>query len=117
MSEPTGHHLEIYKFLLENFAGIDKAAKRSAVLQRFNLVHKKEITDRDFRAVISELIVVYKKPICTAPSSGYYVAIGEAEKDIALHYLDSLLTEIGDRRRALAAAVPLAARPRQERLF
>ena len=116
-AEPTGLHLEIWSFLVENFAGLERATKRSAILLRFNLVHKKEISDRDFRSAISELINVYKKPICTAPSTGYYLAVGEAEKNISLNYLDSVLTEVGDRRRNLAAAIPLAAKPKQERLF
>jgi hypothetical protein len=42
------------------------------------------------------------------------VARTEAEKQEALHYLDSVLTEVGDRRRALAETDPLE---RQERLF
>jgi len=42
------------------------------------------------------------------------VACTEAEKQEALHYLDSVLTGVGDRRRALAETDPLE---RQERLF
>ena len=89
MAEPTGLHLEIWRFLVETFAGIENASPRSAILQ----------------------------PICTAPSTGYYLACGEQEKQVSLNYLDSVLTEVGDRRRNLADAVPLGAKPKQERLF
>ena len=57
---------------------------------------------------------IFKKLICTSPSRGYFVARTQAEKQEALNYLDSVLTEVGDRRRALAETDPLE---RQERLF
>jgi len=63
---------------------------------------------------VGQLVTIFKKPICTSPSRGYFVARTEAEKQEALHYLDSMLTEVGDRRRALAETDPLE---RQERLF
>jgi len=62
----------------------------------------------------AQLVTIFKKPICRSPSRGYFVACTEAEKQEALHYLDSVLTEVGDRRRALAETDPLE---RQERLF
>ena len=62
----------------------------------------------------AQLVTIFKKPICTSPSRGCFVARTEAEKQEALHYLDSVLTEVGDRRRALAETDPLE---RQERLF
>ena len=67
--------------------------------------------------MISELIIVFKKPICTAPSTGYYLACGEQEKKVSLNYLDSVLTEVGDWLRNLAEAIPLGAKQKQERLF
>jgi len=42
------------------------------------------------------------------------VARTQAEKQEALNYLDSVLTEVGDRRRGLAETDPLEG---QERLF
>jgi hypothetical protein len=83
---------------------------RAAILTRFNLVRRKPISDREFREIVSELVTVYKK----APARGYFVARTVAEKNHAINYLDSILTEVGDRRRALAEADPLE---RQERLF
>jgi hypothetical protein len=59
-------------------------------------------------------VTVYKKPICTTPAVAYFVANTEKEKEEALHYLDSVLMEVGDRRRALAETDPLE---RQEKLF
>jgi hypothetical protein len=46
---------EIYKFLLDRFAGIDNAAPRATILARYNLVHKKDISDRDFGETVSTL--------------------------------------------------------------
>ena len=105
---------EIWSFLLEKFAGIEHAAPRVTILSRFNMVRAGQISDRDFREAVSNLVVVFKKPICTSPSKGYFVAKTEREKQEALHYLDSVLAEVGDRRRALAETDPLE---RQERLF
>lgn len=76
-------------------------------MTRFNMVRLSEISDRDFREIVSELVTVYKKPICTTPAVGYFVAKTEAETKEALSYLDSVLTEVGDRRRALAETDPL----------
>ena len=64
------------------------------------------LSDREFRDTVAQLVTVYKKPICTTPAAGYFVAETEAEKKEALNYLDSMLTEIGDRR-ALAETDPL----------
>ena len=117
MAEPTDLHAKIWSFLIEHFAGLENASPRAAILQRFNLINKTEINDRDFRYVISDLRIIFKKPICSAPSTGYFVACGEEEKQVSLRYLDSILTEIGDLRRNLAGAVPLGAKQKQERLL
>jgi len=103
-----------WDFLLDRFAGIENAAPRATVLARHNLVHKKDISDRDFRETVSILVSIYKKAICTHPARGYFVARTVAEKNEAINYLDSVLTEVGARRRALAGANPLE---RQERMF
>lgn len=110
----TSLQADIWQFLLEKFAGIENATPRAAILARFNLVRACQVSDRDFREAVSNLVVVFKKPICTSPAKGYFVARTEREKQEALNYLDSVLTEIGDRRRALAETDPLE---RQERLF
>lgn len=105
---------EVWKFLLARFAGINNAAPRAAILSRYNLLHNKELSDREFRETVSILVSIYKKAICTHPARGYFVARTVAEKNEAINYLDSVLSEVGDRRRALAEADPLE---RQERLF
>ena len=104
----------IWAFLLERHVGPENAQPRAAILCRYNLLHGSHLDDRPFRAVISELVKFFKKAICTSPSGGYFVARTLAEKKIALNYLDSVLGEIGDRRRALDEADPLE---RQERLL
>jgi hypothetical protein len=104
----------IWNFIRTHFLGVENAAPRGTVRVRYNLSHRADVGDREFRDVIAQLVTVYKKPICTTPHRGYYVARTEAEKQEALHYLDSVLSEIADRRRALADTDPLE---RQERLF
>ena len=47
---------------------------RAAILIRFNLVRRKPISDLEFREIVSELVTVYKKAICTTPARGYFVA-------------------------------------------
>src|SRR5574341_2557816 len=98
---------DVWEFLLKNFAGIECATPRAAILTRFNFFRNAHLSDRDFREVVSELVTVYKKAICTTPARGYFVARTVAEKNEAINYLDSVLTEVGDRRRALAEADPL----------
>jgi hypothetical protein len=104
----------IWEFLRQHFAGIERATPRVTILARYNLIAHSQIGDRDFRDIVSRLVTVYKKPICTTPHRGYYVARTEREKTEALNYLDSILSEIADRRRALADTDPLE---RQESLF
>jgi hypothetical protein len=38
------------------------------------------LTDHDFRDTVSQLVIIFKKPICTSPAVGYFVARTEAEK-------------------------------------
>lgn len=104
----------IWSFLLERHVGPENAAPRETVLCRYNLLHSSNLDDRKFREAVSELVTFFKKAICTSPSGGYFVARTVAEKNVALNYLDSVLTKVGDRRRALAEADPLE---RQERLL
>ncbi|HWO42639.1 MAG TPA: hypothetical protein VNO43_12635 [Candidatus Eisenbacteria bacterium] len=104
----------IWSFLKEHYAGLENAAPRAAILTRYNLIHRSDISDRDFREAVSQLVTIFKKPICTSPAKGYFVARTEREKQEALNYLDSVLTEVSDRRRALAETDPLE---RQESLF
>jgi hypothetical protein len=47
-----------------------------------------------FTNIVSQLVTIFSKPICTSPAKGYFVT---REKQEAHNYLDSVLTEIGDR--------------------
>jgi hypothetical protein len=51
----SGLQAEIWKFLLDRFAGIDNAAPRATTLARYSPVHKKDISDRDFGETVSTL--------------------------------------------------------------
>jgi hypothetical protein len=57
---------------------------------------------------------VWKKPICTTPGGGYFVARTSRERDEAINYLKSVGSEIFERARALEESDPL---DRQENLF
>jgi len=59
---------------LTRHAGEENAMPRAAILTRFNLVRRKPISDRVFREIVSELVTVYKKAICTTPARGYFAA-------------------------------------------
>jgi hypothetical protein len=81
------------------------AALQTTVLARYNLVHKKELSDPDFRETMSVLLSVYQRTaFCMHPARGYFVAWTVAEKSDAINYLDSVLTDVGERRCALAEA-------------
>ena len=114
MAEPDGQHLEIYSFLLERFAGAENAAPRAAIIKSFNFFKQKEIGDRFFRQVVSDLVTIYKKAICTTPDSGYYVARTGKELDAAVNHLRAIGAANFERAKALAETEPLE---RQERLF
>jgi hypothetical protein len=105
---------DVWQFLLERFVGVENATRRETILARYNLIKKKELTDRVFRKVVSILVKDFKKAICTHPEKGYYVARTEREKTAALNYLDSVIGEVAQRRRDLAEADPME---KQERLF
>jgi hypothetical protein len=105
---------EVWRFLLERFAGVENAAPRSAILSRYNLVNKKELSDRVFRQVVSDLVTDFKKAICTTPEVGYYVARTGRELDAAVNDLKAKGAAIFERARALEATEPLE---KQERLF
>jgi hypothetical protein len=51
----------IWDFLLDRFGGFESAARRATALARYNLVHKKDIFDRDFREPVSNLLAFTKR--------------------------------------------------------
>ena len=96
----------LWKILRRRFYGIENAAPRAAVLAWYNVSsdERTDLNDREFRDVISVLVSVFEKPICTTPGKGYYVARNPAEKQEAVNYLDSVLREVGQRRAGLVAS-------------
>ena len=110
----TDLHLEVWQFLRERHVGAKNAAPRSAILTRFNLVKHKELSDRAFRQVVSDLVTDFHKAICTTPEAGYYVARTGRELDAAVNDLKAKGAAIFDRARALEACDPLE---KQESLF
>jgi len=97
----------LWKFLLEYFIGPENGASREKVLARYNAWHSSQIIDRDFREVVSDLVVNFKKPICTSPSGGYYVARTPDELDISIRYLEKTGGAFFERARSLKEAIPL----------
>ncbi len=110
----TGLHLEIYQFLLDHFTGVENAAPRSAIRMRLKILKNRDINDRAFRQVVSELVTDHKKAICTTPDHGYYVARTGKELDAAVNHLKAIGSTIFERARALEATDPL---DKQESLF
>lgn len=104
----------IWTFLKERFLGPENAEPRATVLSRYNLIHNSEIGDRDFREAVAELVVHFKKPICTSSAGGYFVARTMKDLEQAVADLESRGGAIFERARALKETIPLE---RQERLF
>ena len=103
----------VWDFLCAHYCGPENAAYRAVIRSRYNLTATKKIGDRKFRDIVSDLVTVFKKAICTTSSDGYFVARTAEEKNHALNYLGALLKSDGDRYRALTEADPLE---RQKRL-
>lgn len=118
----------VWEWLRLNCAGPEKALPRATIIGRFNLMRgarreaggargrgpMPEIYDRLFRQIASDLVVVYKKPICTSAAGGYYVARTMRELEAGVNDLKAKGSAIFARARALEETVPLE---RQERLF
>lgn len=84
------------------------------IIQRFNLIRKKELSDRFFRKVVSDLVTEHKKAICTMSDGGYYVARTGSGLDAAAIELESKGAACFDRARQLRQCDPIK---RQESLF
>ncbi len=105
----------IWEFLKEKFVGRENATPRATIIARYNLMHpRQELSDRVFRQIVSDLVTLFKKAVCTTPGSGYFVARASRERDEAINYLKSAGSETFGRARALEEADPLEC---QESLF
>jgi len=105
----------VWNFLCERYAGLENATPRATIIARYNLLHaERKLSDRVFRQIVSDIVTVFKKNVCTTPGSGYFVARTLRERDEAINYLKSAGSKIFVRARALEEADPLE---RQERLF
>lgn len=85
----TDLQAEIRQFLLERFIGVE-----NPILVRFNPIRKREISDREFRETVSQLVTVYKTAICTSPTRGYNMARTMSEKsaDLVAYEFFKLIT-------------------------
>jgi hypothetical protein len=72
-------------------------------LVRFNLIKQRELDDRVFRQVVSDLVTDFKRAICTTPAHGYHVARTGRELDATVNHLKAIGATIFDRARALEA--------------
>jgi len=70
----------VWAFLKERFAGKENAASRMTILTRLNMMRLNQLSDREFREIVSQLVILPKSPICSTPTVGYFVAKAEAEK-------------------------------------
>ena len=78
------------------------------------MIKKKELGDRFFRQVVSELMTEYKKASCTMSDGGYYVARTGSELDAAAMELEGKGAACFERARQLRQCDPI---DRQESLF
>lgn len=104
----------IWNFLREEYVGPEAMTPRAAILARFNLMTGRDLDDRKFREAVSELVTIYKKPICTTSAGGFYVARTMKDLDLAVRDLEAKGAACFERARALQETIPLE---RQERLF
>lgn len=104
----------VWQFLLAHFSGAEGTTPRAVIISRYNLLRGTELDDRTFRQVVSELVTVFKKPICTSPGGGYFVANTARELNAAINYLKSAGSAFFERAKSLEEADPLE---RQENLF
>lgn len=104
----------IWQFLKDNFAGPDNALPSATIIARLYLRHHIKIDDRTFRQTVSDLVTRFKKPICTTPANGYYVARTSRDRDLAINHLKSIGAAAFERARALEETETLE---RQETLF
>lgn len=92
----------VWKFLRMQNAGVGNAQPRAAILNSFNACHPSvKLNDRHFRLVIEELVKYFKKPICSTPTDGYFVAVTEAEKQHAIAHLKAIGASAFERARSL----------------
>jgi hypothetical protein len=50
----------VWEFLKELFAGMETAQPRTVVLTRFNMLRAWDLSDRDFRDTVAQLVTVFK---------------------------------------------------------
>jgi len=107
-------HQDVYDFLLDRHCGVENAAPRERILTTFNVFKNRDLNDRVFRKIVSDLVVDHHKAICTSSEIGYYVARTSRELDAAAADLESKGAACFERARQLRACEP---KEKQESLF
>ena len=115
----TSTEKRLWAFLRDRYAGAEKAAPRANILLWFKTMTSIELEDRKFRDIVSTLVTVYKKPICTTAGDGYFVARTWKEKTPAERNILSVIGNLYRRYKGLHEAKPLDEDlpQRQERLI
>lgn len=111
-------HQRLWDLLLQRYAGPRNAAPREKIRAHYNLLTDELVlkitSDRQFRHLVSELVILFRKPICTTSADGYYVAGTPDDLDHAVKDLEARGVKILERARALRQCDPLDP---QRRLF
>jgi len=110
----TEKQRQVWGWLVGHHAGKANAGPRASIIALFNTYHVTHISDREFRQIVSDLVVHWEKAICTTSDGGYYVARTPDELVHAIADLESRAVSILARAKALKAAIPLEP---QGRLF
>ncbi len=98
----------LWEFLCEHFAGVKNAAPRKRIKAKFLMAHPdRRVSDRKFREAVEELVVIFKKPIASTPSDGYYVGRTIEEIRPSAYYLIEAGGKTTARGRALLETIPL----------
>jgi len=95
----------IWQFLSDRYSGPESATPRSKIIGAYNAWHQAILDDRTFRQVASDLVIVFKKPICTSPSMGYFVANSVDDRDIGVRALKAAGATFFERARQLEETI------------
>jgi hypothetical protein len=65
----------------DGYTGAAAATPHRTTLLRYKHRYNLELTDGTFRGQSFDLVKVWKKPMCTTPAGGYFVASTARERD------------------------------------
>ena len=107
----------VWQFLHAHYFGRDAASPRARVLDHFHRVSRFRLEDREFRTIVADLVNTWRKPICSTPRDGYYVALDRWEVDAAVADLRKKARSLQTRATALDRTRTVAPPEGQQEMF